>query len=235
MLLWDVDGTLISNARSDPSLYRLAVGAVLPQLSPIPEVVSHGRTDTEVLRLMVRQAGLDADCETEVCVRCLQELNLLTAERVADLRLARTVLPGISEFLEQAARVGYRHGLLTGNSRKRAEIKLSTFGLWKYFDTSLSAFGDESESRIEVARLAVMRVRSHAAHPERLSVSSIGDTPKDVEAALACRIPVIGVATGIYAADTLRESGATLVISSFAEEGAVALGWLRSCLATQGA
>ena len=227
VLLWDIDGTLISNARSGPNLYQLAAHAVLPNLLPVPNIASHGRTDTEMMRLMVRCADLPPRDEETACIRCLDILNTLTAEHVADLRSARIILPGIPKFLSQASRVGYCHGLLTGNSRERAKIKLSAFRLWDYFDESISAFGDESEVRAQVVKLAVARAKESPNHSNSPLIVSIGDTSKDVEAALAYPIPVIGVATGIYSIDTLRQSGASLAISSFEKEGVSVFNWLQ--------
>lgn len=50
----------------------------------------------------------------------------------------------------------------------------------------------------------------------------IGDTPRDVEAALAIGAQALGVATGRFAAADLRVAGATFVFDDLAVAGAMA-------------
>jgi phosphoglycolate phosphatase-like HAD superfamily hydrolase len=45
----------------------------------------------------------------------------------------------------------------------------------------------------------------------------IGDTPRDIEAGRAAGFRTVGVATGQYSADQLRDSGADLAIANFRE------------------
>jgi len=49
----------------------------------------------------------------------------------------------------------------------------------------------------------------------------IGDTPKDVAAAQGIGAECIGVGTGTYSAEALRESGATHAFTSLSAPGAL--------------
>jgi phosphoglycolate phosphatase-like HAD superfamily hydrolase len=86
-------------------------------------------------------------------------------------------------------------GLLTGNIKKGARIKLERFGLWEKF--SFGAFADDHEEREQIAATALKRgsARLH----RRLrgeEVLVIGDTPLDIRCARAVGAKVLAVATG---------------------------------------
>ena len=86
-------------------------------------------------------------------------------------------------------------GLLTGNIRLGAEIKLRHFNLWNVFQTG--AFADDHEERDRIA--AVARQRGSRLLGEELrgdQVLVIGDTPHDIRCARAIGAKVLAVATG---------------------------------------
>lgn len=88
-----------------------------------------------------------------------------------------------------------RLGLLTGNIRLGAEIKLRHYGLWEPFETG--AFGDDHHNRNDLARIA--RQRGHRHLREELrddEILVIGDTPLDIECGRAINARVLAVATG---------------------------------------
>ncbi|MGI8965841.1 MAG: HAD hydrolase-like protein, partial [Limisphaerales bacterium] len=93
-------------------------------------------------------------------------------------------------------------GLLTGNIRRGAEIKLAHFGLWKEF--SFGAFADDHEERDGIAAIAKKRgddILAQNLRGENLLV--IGDTPLDIRCARAIDAKVLAVATGSCTADEL--------------------------------
>ena len=47
----------------------------------------------------------------------------------------------------------------------------------------------------------------------------MGDTPRDIEAAHGAGTIAVGVATGEYTVDQLRDAGAEHVLRSFADDG----------------
>ena len=89
----------------------------------------------------------------------------------------------------------------TGNFSEAARIKLEYYGIWQFFNGG--GFGEQSLDRADVIRAAIENVANGAA-PEDILI--IGDTPKDIEAARDNGVVGVGVATGSYSADQLRES-----------------------------
>jgi phosphoglycolate phosphatase len=107
--------------------------------------------------------------------------------------------------------------VLTGNVRTLAEVKLTAVGLRHPLDLCIGAYGDDHEVRAELVHLA--RRRACAVHGRPLSDFSgqatvvIGDTPLDIEAALAAGARAVGVATGSYPGGALHEAGAHAVLT----------------------
>jgi phosphoglycolate phosphatase-like HAD superfamily hydrolase len=112
--------------------------------------------------------------------------------------------------------------LLTGNIRALAEVKLAPLGLTDHLDLAVGAYGDVSEVRAELVHLA--RENAAAAYGGDFSGAAtvlIGDTPRDVEAALATGARAIGVATGSYTAAELASAGACTVLPDLTDTGRV--------------
>jgi phosphoglycolate phosphatase-like HAD superfamily hydrolase len=107
--------------------------------------------------------------------------------------------------------------VLTGNVRTLAEVKLSAVGLRYPLDLCIGAYGDDHEIRTELVHLA--RRRAQAVHGRSSSDFSgqativVGDTPLDIEAALAAGARAVGVATGGFSAAALHEAGAHAVLT----------------------
>lgn len=94
-------------------------------------------------------------------------------------------------------------GLLTGNIRLGAEIKLRHFQLWEEFQTG--GFADDHSDRNQIA--AVARDRAGGLLPEKLGgeeVLVIGDTPLDIECGRAIHAKVLAVATGGFDLEQLQ-------------------------------
>lgn len=102
--------------------------------------------------------------------------------------------------------------LLTGNIRALAEVKLGALGLTRHLDLSVGAYGDASEVRADLVPLA--RRRASLAYRQDFSGEGtvlVGDTPRDVEAALLTGASAIAVATGSFSMADLAAAGAHAV------------------------
>ncbi|MDO8337858.1 MAG: HAD hydrolase-like protein [Microcella sp.] len=206
-ILWDVDGTLLFNAASGGGeLYHRAVEVVAGRELHPPLARAHGKTDGQILFEILAAFELDPARHDDA----VAALDALSVER-ATAGDRREVAPGIPEALAAAAERGWINALLTGNSATRSRVKLAGSGLDpELFDWSRSFFGDRARERRDIT------IAARTALPdERLVI--IGDTPRDDDAAVAAGIPFIAVATGVYAVDALRETGALLVVPTLAE------------------
>ena len=129
------------------------------------------------------------------------------------------VLPGVLAILGQAAEhPGVAQGLLTGNLRRGAQIKLGFHGLWEYFP--VGAFADDSEIRNELGPHAHRRARGHWGEDfpmERVWI--VGDTPHDVACARAFGARALAVATGSSSASLLASHNPDAVLETLANPG----------------
>jgi phosphoglycolate phosphatase-like HAD superfamily hydrolase len=97
-------------------------------------------------------------------------------------------LPGAAAALAAVAALGPAvvQSVLTGNVPAMARAKLAAFGLGAHLDLDIGAYGDHHEVRAELVHLA--RGRARAAYGQDFGGQAtvlVGDTPLDVEAALA--------------------------------------------------
>ncbi|WP_436319637.1 HAD family hydrolase [Streptomyces syringium] len=117
-------------------------------------------------------------------------------------------LPGAAAALDALAEVdGVEQTVVSGNVRAVSEIKLQVFGLDRHIRWQLGAYGEDADERPELVRIALERAGLTAAEAVLLD-----DTPAGVEAGLANRVRVIGVATGRSSEAELRAAGATVVL-----------------------
>ena len=122
-------------------------------------------------------------------------------------REGMTLLPGVRTLLEHLSRRDdMLVGLLTGNWRGGAEIKLSRFGLAKYF--RFGAFGDDVLERRPLAGIALRRAAEILGcniSPQNTLI--IGDSLRDVDCAQAAGLRSLAVATGFTSLEKLRAAG----------------------------
>jgi phosphoglycolate phosphatase-like HAD superfamily hydrolase len=100
-------------------------------------------------------------------------------------------------------------GVLTGNLTAVANQKLEDTGIRSYFSELFCA--DHYLDRISLAKDAVAASVSKYRLSRRKAVILVGDTPRDIEAANASGATSIGVASGSYSIDILRDAGASYV------------------------
>jgi phosphoglycolate phosphatase-like HAD superfamily hydrolase len=107
-------------------------------------------------------------------------------------------------------------GLTTGGLEAAAHIKLARAGLNEYF--AFGGYGSDSADRAELTRRGIERASEILKHPlGRTEVDVVGDTPLDIKAAHDAGVVGVGVASGAYSVDQLREAGADYVLSSLDE------------------
>ena len=120
-------------------------------------------------------------------------------------------MPGIEELVERLVDAGHLLGLTTGNVEAAAHIKLARCGLNRFF--SFGGYGSDSADRVEVTKAALRRAElvSGGVLIESACIS-VGDTPRDIAAGHGAGIEVVGVATGNFTVEQLREAGADWAI-----------------------
>ena len=227
LVLWDVDGTLVESARIGRDAFFEAFEAVAG-VPPSEMVPFAGRTDLEIALDMLRAAGIDAD--DPLLERFHEELVVAMAGRTEDLRARGRAMPGAAEALERLAReAGVVQSLLTGNVERNALVKLAAFGLDRHIDFASGAYGSDHHRRGELVAIARDRAsRRHGITADAGAAVLIGDTPLDVAAAREGGARAVGVATGPFDEDELRDAGADAVLADLRDTDEVLAALLRS-------
>lgn len=209
--LFDIDGTLLSSGGAG----KVAIEAALVQQFGVEirtQVTYSGRTDRAIARDLLQFHGVDYCADNwHRLRRAYLELLPETLARHAGL-----VLPGIAQLLADLNKRGIHLGLLTGNIRDGARIKLSHYGLYEHF--CFGGFGDLHYDRDEVAREALDAARKHCTGDIALDrIWVIGDTPLDIRCARAIGARVAAVGTGWHSLDELRDAKPDLLLGDFSD------------------
>jgi len=204
-VLFDIDGTLITTGGAGAVAWRHAFEELHGTPLDIREVTESGMTDPEVGHVALRNIlGRDPDGR-ELATAMAHYLRHLSAS--IDASDGYKVMPGIEELLERLVDDGHLLGLTTGNIEAAAHIKLARAGLNRFF--SFGGYGSDSNERVELTRRALERANFVSGNTlvEAASIS-VGDTPRDVAAGHGAGIEVVGVATGNFTVEQLKEAGA---------------------------
>ncbi|WP_204016202.1 HAD family hydrolase [Sphaerimonospora thailandensis] len=212
-ILWDIDHTLIDNAGISKEIYSAAFRA-LAGVRPAGAAVTEGRTDRLIMKEMFLRHHLPEPGWAAVEAALAQAGE----ERTDALRSRGAVLPGVREALKAAsAQNGWTSSVLTGNIAANARVKLSAFGLDPLLDLTVAAYGADAVHRPELVAVARERVRLRYGPTDDIPIVLVGDTPRDVEAALSSGCRIVAVATGIHTQAELAAAGATIVLPDLSD------------------
>ena len=214
LALFDVDGTLISAGGAGRLAIERAWLAAYGIRQAAEGIDFGGRTDASLIEELYRTHGLAQDPDRHA----LFELAYphLLAEYLG--RVEGRCLAGSRELLRSLRldAPGVVVGLLTGNSRLAAEIKLRHFDLWDAF--VLGAYGDDDGCRNRLASLAKIRAERYLGRQiEGEEVVVVGDTIYDVECAQSIGAGSLAVTSGSGSFEALRKAGASTVVRSLSE------------------
>jgi phosphoglycolate phosphatase-like HAD superfamily hydrolase len=223
LLLFDVDLTLVVSGPAGREIFDAAIAAALGRPPGDHGVSMAGKTDPQIASEILAYAAVAEehhDAHLPVVLRALEDGLAAAAARI---RAEGRALPGVPALLERLSGVdGLVCTVLTGNIEANALVKLAAFGLDRWLDLSIGAYGSDSADRAELVPIARRRAeRRHGATfpPERTWV--IGDTPLDLACARAGGARCLLVATGHYAMDRLVEAGPDAVLPDLADTDAV--------------
>lgn len=210
LVLFDVDGTLLSCGPQVRPLFAAALDEVYGRRGDLDGYSFAGKTDPRIVLDLMTGAGLPRG---EVLARLPRMHDAYLDRLDAGLDRGRMrLLPGVVALLERLhATPGVTVGLLTGNWRRGAEIKLSRFGLGRFF--AFGAYGDDGVARTELPPVAMARAAAHAGRDFSCAEALIvGDSTEDVACAAAHQVACLAVATGFTPAERLQRAGARWVV-----------------------
>lgn len=200
LFLFDIDGTLLTTDGAGRAALKSAGADLFAIEEDLRTINVSGSTDTAIVQEILLHHSLDIS--TANVNRYLGGYLVWLRQHLASQSGA--ILPGIISLLDVLAQDGQAIGLLTGNIRRGAEIKLTAHGIWDRF--SFGAFGDDNSDRNQLGPIAKRRAEG-ALNTEfaEHDIYVIGDTPKDIACARAFGAVAVAVATGRYSLANLSE------------------------------
>jgi phosphoglycolate phosphatase len=214
-VLFDVDGTLLSSGGAGAASWRMAFDDLYGIPVDIGKYTDAGMTEPEVATLTFQKV-LGRDPTAQELARLMSTRLHHLPRTVAESRSFR-VLPGVRETLDRLHEAGYLLGITTGGVEAAAHIKLARANLGHYF--AFGGYGSDSKDRTQLTRRALERAAVLLGEPlDPREVLVVGDTPHDVDAAHGAGAVAVGVATGHFSREELRDAGADYVLGSLEEE-----------------
>lgn len=201
LLLWDIDSTLITTGGAGDKALKRVVEQRYGVRDDFHDVEIAGRTDAVIASSILRK--YEVDPTTENVAALLDEYIVQLTELLP--QLDGHVMPGVAEILDRMHNRAERVlGLLTGNLRRGAELKLRRYGLWAYFE--FGAFADDHADRNELGGFACARAKEKYTHDfPAAMIDVIGDTGHDIACGKAFGARTIAVATGSWSRERLAE------------------------------
>ena len=211
LVLFDIDGTLIQTGGAGVKAFGRAFETAFNIPHATQGLQFAGRTDTGLAREIFQRAGLKPNPED---FQRFFDSYVFWLDAYLD-QLDGRVCPGVTEFIRlwKERSPAPVLGLLTGNVRLGAEIKLRRFDLWHHFQ--VGAFADDHENRNQISAIAHRRgaeLLGRELSPDRILV--IGDTPLDIECARSIGARTLAVATGGFTLETLRRHSPDWAVES---------------------
>jgi phosphoglycolate phosphatase len=214
VVLFDIDGTLVHSGGVGTKAFARAFATEFGISHGTEKMKFAGRTDVSLVR--------EFFCNNQI------EPSPANFDRFfkAYLHWLEKMIPdceggacrGVPEFCVALERLPQPPalGLLTGNIRQGARLKLQRFNLWERFP--FGAFADDHEERDRIAAVARERSGAHLGQPLRgEEILVIGDTPLDIRCARAIQARVVAVATGSFTVEELRQHQPDWAVTDLSE------------------
>jgi phosphoglycolate phosphatase len=219
VLLWDIDGTLLSNDVVNTNKHLKATNHVLKlKLSTLEK--SSGMTDLQIIE---RLYGRERNSKNK---KKFDQI-LVELDKISEVEIKvnpPTLNINIEEVIIELNNLNYKNGIVTGNTDKRCKIKLISAGIYDLFEKELIFSGSNFNNRDNLVKFSQGEIN-------RLGYSKIiivGDTPLDVIAAKKNMIKVVAVATGKYTIEDLNSFQPDLTIINLKKDYEIFMNFVKS-------
>ncbi|MBD3230116.1 MAG: HAD hydrolase-like protein [Candidatus Lokiarchaeota archaeon] len=214
LILFDIDGTLVKGNKAHLEAFNYVFREIFGvKDADIEEIEHHGLTDELIIRIIMKRHGIRPK-EIDEKINEVKT-NMIKYYQLKLPEFPVSIVPGTRTFLEEIKEEAVL-GLITGNLKDIARIKLNSVDLWDYF--SVGGFGSENTERFRLIEYAIKRaVKLKDVKFNKNEIIIFGDTPRDIGAAKKLNLNVIGIASGKYSENALKDAGAKYVYRDFSE------------------
>jgi phosphoglycolate phosphatase-like HAD superfamily hydrolase len=199
----DIDGTLLHAKGSGRIAFHEAMLGAYGVSVDLAHINFAGATDMRVMEQLLNEQGIEPHPE-----KTKRFFDLLAGSLDHNMTLVSpTLYPGVELFLKRIYPY-WNLGLVTGNIRRCAYLKLKHGGIERYF-SDIGGFGDDDGDRNRMAAIALER----AGNPTGSFL--LGDTPSDIEAARSNGMVSVAVCNGQFDRAALEAENPDIVVNSF--------------------
>ncbi len=211
--LFDIDGTLLNSGGAGKTAMEEAFAEKFLVKTNFEGLQTAGRTDLSIAKDLFNFHQHEMNEENFNSFVSIYKKKLPEHLR----KTIGGILPGVEKLIQILhSRDDIELGLLTGNYKDGAHLKLSHFEFHHYFE--FGGFGDSHMHRDDVAREALKIIHDrHDENFDRNRIWVIGDTPADVQCGRAIGARVVAVATGIYSYEELEKSEPDFLFREFSD------------------
>jgi phosphoglycolate phosphatase len=206
VLLFDIDGTLLTTAGGGNRALRRAIEQEFSIENPDTEISFSGRTDRSLMVELLQRNRVSPTVAN--CGRLRRRYGGLFGDELN--RSGGTLLPGVVPLLQALQSVpNLDVAVMTGNFPETATQKLEYFEIRRWVRWIIG--GDLDVHRDDMARRAASWVaRRHGdAHQQTIV---IGDTPADVMCGRAIGAKTLAVTTGEFSREQLEPVKPTMLL-----------------------
>jgi phosphoglycolate phosphatase len=219
VILWDIDGTLVSVGRVTRRSFDLAVASALGRMPGEHGVSFGGKTDPQIALEILAAMAVQGDDARGRVPAVLEALEREMGAAAEELRTEGSVLPGVRSLLERLhGRPEILQTVLTGNVEPNAHLKLDAFGLDEFLDLEVGAYGSDGEDRTRFVPLVLDKIESiRGVRVAPQDVWVVGDTERDLACARAGGARCLLVATGLVEYADLSPLGADALLPDLSD------------------
>ncbi len=215
--LFDIDGVIISKTTNKPhsEAFNHIFRSIYNKNASLSEVNTDGKIDNQIIIEVLKLHGLSTEAVKKKLKKATREMaNYFYSHEHKGQYIA---LNGVKELLKDLKNRKIPAGVLSGNVEAIGWRKIETAGVRRYFD--FGAFGDSAFKRVDLIKIARKKAEKklNITIPYKTFVI-VGDTPRDIECAIAGKIQSIAVASGLFSFDELKRTKADLVLRSLEEK-----------------
>lgn len=213
LLIWDIDGTLISCKGSGMRAMTKTFESFYGIKNGFENVNMAGRVDYSIIEEACNKHNVK-----------LQEMNEFynayagILEKDLEGNQNVTIFNGIEKILEETSNSEEFVNIIgTGNCEVGAWLKLKRLKLENYFETG--GFGTASSNRTAVIKMAIEKARENykMAFDDLKKIYIIGDTPADIECGRELKVNTVAIATGGFSVECLKKYNPDFIFDSLKE------------------
>ena len=223
LVLWDVDGTLVHAGGAAVSAFDVAVERVIGRPAGDHGVRMSGKTDPQIALEILAFARVEDGEAREHLALVLEHLEHELAIAVHHLQERGRVMPGVVELLTRLHDApDVVSSVLTGNIEPNGRLKLAAFGLDRWLDLDVGAYGSDDHDRNHLVPVALAKLASRRGTVVGATdVWVVGDTPLDLACARAAGARCLLVGTGRFPTEELRALGPDAAVDDLGDVDAM--------------